>query len=43
MVVNHKASNSKNLLGMEVHIEDEAYKLYNDYATRTRFCIRKDR
>ena len=29
------------LLGMVVHSEDEAYKLYNDYAIRIGFSVQK--
>ncbi|XP_050263954.1 protein FAR1-RELATED SEQUENCE 5-like [Quercus robur] len=31
------------LLGMVVHSEDEAYKLYNDYAIRIGFSVRKEK
>ena len=31
------------LLGMVVHSEDEAYKLYNDYAIRIGFSFRKEK
>ena len=31
----------ENLLGMVVHSEEEAYKLYNDYAIRIGFSVRK--
>ena len=34
-------NNDEDLLGMVVYNEDEAYKSYNDYATHTRFSIRK--
>ena len=35
------SNSNEDLLGMVVYNEDEAYKLYNDYATHTRFSIRK--
>ena len=31
------------LLGMVVHSEDEAYKLYNDYAIRIGFSVQKEK
>ncbi|XP_030941257.1 protein FAR1-RELATED SEQUENCE 5-like [Quercus lobata] len=33
----------ENLLGMVVHSEEEAYKLYNDYAIRIGFSVRKEK
>ncbi|KAF3975213.1 hypothetical protein CMV_001525 [Castanea mollissima] len=33
----------ENLLGMVVHSEDEAYNLYNDYAIRIEFSVRKEK
>ena len=39
MVVNDDAINCEILLGMVVHSDQ---MLYNDYATQTRFCVRKD-
>jgi hypothetical protein len=36
-------NNNEDLLGMIVYNEDEAYKLYNDYATRTGFSIWKQK
>ena len=35
--------NVENLLGMVVHSEEEAYKLYNDYAIRIGFSVRKEK
>ncbi|KAK9993678.1 hypothetical protein SO802_023381 [Lithocarpus litseifolius] len=35
--------NVENLLGMVVHNEEEAYKLYNDYAIRIGFSVRKEK
>ncbi|XP_075640541.1 protein FAR1-RELATED SEQUENCE 5-like [Castanea sativa] len=34
---------TETLLGMVVHSEDEAYKLYNDYAIRIGFSVRKEK
>ena len=31
------------LLGMVVHSEEEAYKLYNDYAIRIGFSVQKEK
>ena len=33
----------ENLLGMAVHNEKKAYKLYNDYAIRIGFSVRKEK
>ncbi|GMY38846.1 protein FAR1-RELATED SEQUENCE 6-like, partial [Fagus crenata] len=43
VVVNLNVTNDENLLGMVVYSDDEAYKLYNDYATRIGFSIRKEK
>ena len=42
MIVNHEGQ-SENLLGMVVNSEEEAYKLYNEYAMQTGFSIRKNK
>ena len=33
----------ENLLGMVVHNEEESYRLYNDYAIRIGFSVRKEK
>nr|XP_023917131.1 protein FAR1-RELATED SEQUENCE 5-like [Quercus suber] len=38
-----KLQDVENLLGMVVHSEEEAYKLYNDYAIRIGFSVRKEK
>jgi hypothetical protein len=43
VAVNLNVTEDVNLLGMVVYSDDEAYKLYNDYATRIGFSIRKEK
>ena len=40
--INHEGQ-SENLLGMVLNSKEEAYKLYNEYALRTGFSIRKNK
>ena len=40
---NEELQDVENLLGKVVHSEEEAYKLYNDYAIRIRFSVQKEK
>lgn len=41
MIVNRQASDANDLFGMIVNSEEEAYNLYNGYAARIGFSVRK--
>ena len=40
---NEELQDVENLLGMVVHSEEEAYKLYNDYAIKIGFSVQKEK